>query len=144
MLMRISDVLAKLPAAMKATAVVQRDFRDKRAKARTQHAARWAAANPERYAAIRSRVVRKRSARILAAKLEAGPVVCRAVDALRAAWRDESAWSCHYCGKDAPRVQRTADHVRPLSKGGKHVPANLVRACRRCNSRKNAREVWFA
>ena len=32
------------------------------------------------------------------------------------------------------------DHVVPLSRGGRHEPANLVWACRSCNSRKSARD----
>jgi 5-methylcytosine-specific restriction endonuclease McrA len=41
---------------------------------------------------------------------------------------------CVYCGDRAT----TADHVRPLSSGGRHVIENLVPACRSCNSSKHA------
>lgn len=40
-------------------------------------------------------------------------------------------WICGGPGSDA-------DHVKPLSKGGPHILANLRPACRSCNSRKNA------
>lgn len=48
------------------------------------------------------------------------------------------AGSCAYCGRSDVRL--TADHVVPLSRGGRHEPANLVWACRSCNSRKSAKD----
>lgn len=39
---------------------------------------------------------------------------------------------CFYCGKTGG----TADHVVPISRGGKHAEGNLVPACRSCNSSK--------
>lgn len=42
---------------------------------------------------------------------------------------------CVYCGEDANSI----DHRIPLSRGGSHWPANLVPACRSCNSKKNAK-----
>lgn len=44
---------------------------------------------------------------------------------------------CWLCGKEAS----TIDHVKPLSKGGLHILANLRPACLSCNSRKRNR--WF-
>lgn len=41
---------------------------------------------------------------------------------------------CYYCRMDAD----TIDHRIPLSRGGSHLPANLVPACRSCNSRKRS------
>jgi HNH endonuclease len=47
--------------------------------------------------------------------------------------RDEHR--CHWCGRDA----NTVDHLKPLAMGGERLdPANLVAACRRCNSRRGA------
>jgi 5-methylcytosine-specific restriction endonuclease McrA len=40
---------------------------------------------------------------------------------------------CVYCGEVKPD---TLDHVIPISRGGKHEYANLVPACRPCNSSK--------
>lgn len=44
---------------------------------------------------------------------------------------------CAYCGIRPDEL--TVDHVVPVSKGGRHAPANLVPACRECNSTKNSR-----
>lgn len=40
---------------------------------------------------------------------------------------------CAYCGRSGPLDQ---DHVIPLSRGGRHAIANIVPACRSCNSSK--------
>lgn len=42
---------------------------------------------------------------------------------------------CYYCQDEATSI----DHRIPLSRGGSHWPANLVPACRSCNSRKNTK-----
>lgn len=53
----------------------------------------------------------------------------------------EANGHCTYCDKEA---LLTLDHVIPLSRGGKHSKDNVVPACQRCNSSKNARtpEEW--
>ena len=43
---------------------------------------------------------------------------------------------CRYCGKSQPL---TMDHRVPLSRGGRHEIANLIPACKPCNSRKHTR-----
>jgi len=43
---------------------------------------------------------------------------------------------CHWCGKPAT----TPDHLRPVSKGGKSTPENLVPACTACNFSRGARD----
>lgn len=40
---------------------------------------------------------------------------------------------CVYCGRTANEVRLEVDHVKPVSKGGATVPANLVTACADCN-----------
>ncbi len=45
---------------------------------------------------------------------------------------------CAYCGKE---TQLTMDHVVPLSRGGRHSVGNIIPACFRCNSSKNARFI---
>lgn len=44
--------------------------------------------------------------------------------------------ACRYCGATE---DLTLDHVIPKSRRGAHDPANLVTACRSCNSKKGAR-----
>lgn len=50
--------------------------------------------------------------------------------------RDNHA--CRYCGRSAPDVALTVDHVVPVALGGSDDPGNLVTACRDCNSGKSA------
>lgn len=50
----------------------------------------------------------------------------------------EQERKCFYCPKDIT-VDRTIDHVVPLSRGGKHELSNLVLACRACNSSKGSK-----
>ena len=50
--------------------------------------------------------------------------------------RDNHA--CRYCGRSAPEVPLTVDHVVPVALGGSDDPSNLVTACRDCNSGKSA------
>lgn len=44
--------------------------------------------------------------------------------------------TCRYCGASAPDAKLTVDHVMPVALGGADDPANLVAACRDCNSGK--------
>jgi len=55
---------------------------------------------------------------------------------------EEYAGLCAYC--QAPAT--TLDHVVPISQGGAHSKANLVPACKSCNSSKHTRPllVWLA
>lgn len=49
---------------------------------------------------------------------------------------------CAYCGKPpVPPAVLAIDHVIPIIKGGTNDPANLVPACKSCNSRKHARTI---
>lgn len=50
--------------------------------------------------------------------------------------RDNHA--CRYCGRSAPDVELTIDHVIPVALGGNDEPANLVTACRDCNGGKSS------
>lgn len=43
---------------------------------------------------------------------------------------------CAYCEASTPFDDRTADHMIPLSRGGKHSVSNLTMACFTCNSSK--------
>lgn len=46
--------------------------------------------------------------------------------------------TCRYCGRSAPDVKLTVDHVTPEALGGGSEPGNLVTACADCNSGKSA------
>lgn len=46
--------------------------------------------------------------------------------------------TCRYCGGVAPDVVLTIDHVVPVTLGGSDEPANLVAACKDCNSGKSS------
>jgi hypothetical protein len=46
--------------------------------------------------------------------------------------------TCRYCGRAAPEVALTIDHVVPEVLGGKTEPDNLVAACADCNSGKTS------
>lgn len=50
--------------------------------------------------------------------------------------RDNHA--CRYCGRSAPEVELTIDHVVPTALGGGDEPTNLVTACRDCNGGKSS------
>jgi 5-methylcytosine-specific restriction endonuclease McrA len=54
-------------------------------------------------------------------------------------------FTCQYCGLDASKkfetwwsVNLTIDHIQPSSQGGTDDDANLVVACRACNSYKGS------
>ena len=51
---------------------------------------------------------------------------------------------CAYCGcaLDGSGKTTDLDHFVPLSRGGAHAPYNLVPACKRCNTRKSARDPF--
>lgn len=44
--------------------------------------------------------------------------------------------------KVARHLQRTAEHLKPMSEGGRDEPGNIVAACQRCNrNRHRAKQV---
>ena len=45
---------------------------------------------------------------------------------------------CVYCGTALGLDNATLDHVIPTSRGGSHLPGNLVSACPGCNQLKGA------
>lgn len=54
--------------------------------------------------------------------------------------------TCAYCGRKIPRHQMSADHVKPLSRGGYDKFKNIVPACKTCNFEKAdmTREEYLA
>jgi 5-methylcytosine-specific restriction endonuclease McrA len=57
---------------------------------------------------------------------------------VRAIYAERS--SCLYCGCALVIGAKVLDHMDPLSKGGAHDASNLVVACKKCNTRKAAKE----
>ena len=52
-------------------------------------------------------------------------------------WKNKRASGiCYYCKKKFPVQDLTMDHLIPLIRGGKSIKANLVPACKDCNSKK--------
>jgi 5-methylcytosine-specific restriction endonuclease McrA len=98
----------------------------------------WALANAEKVKAAKrawqqanmATFVRASNARRRAVKLNA-PTVPFEPGLLRQRW-DYFGGKCWICKSDADAM----DHVKPLSKGGWHVPANLRPVCTPCNTRK--------
>ena len=56
------------------------------------------------------------------------------------AYATKDASKCYYCGETLDEVlkKRSLDHMYPKVWGGISIPCNLVPACKRCNSEKNA------
>lgn len=46
--------------------------------------------------------------------------------------------TCRYCGRAAPAVALTVDHVLPVTLGGTDDATNLVAACPECNAGKSS------
>ena len=46
------------------------------------------------------------------------------------------AWCCFYCGSALTMTTLTADHIKPVLRGGEPTLDNLVAACRPCNTAK--------
>lgn len=55
---------------------------------------------------------------------------------------ERDAFTCQYCGAQAPDVRLEVDHVIPRSKGGADEPLNLVTACAPCNRGKRALGIF--
>jgi 5-methylcytosine-specific restriction endonuclease McrA len=52
-------------------------------------------------------------------------------------WKRKRAGGiCHFCGRSFPPRDLTMEHLVPLVRGGKSTRANLVPACKECNSKK--------
>ena len=108
-----------------------------------QRAARWGKENQQR----RRELVRASYYRNLARSRS----VKRASEQRRRAWKVGLSgdvtplqiearvafygWRCWMCGDPYDCI----DHVKPLAKGGFHLPANIRPACSHCNSQKGAK-----
>jgi 5-methylcytosine-specific restriction endonuclease McrA len=68
----------------------------------------------------------------------------RARQLRQTAWwrRRVAAGRCHYCRREVGAKALTLDHVVPLVRGGRSVRANMVPACKDCNSKKQSLLAW--
>jgi 5-methylcytosine-specific restriction endonuclease McrA len=58
-------------------------------------------------------------------------------------WRRRIATGrCHYCRREVGAKALTLDHLVPLVRGGRSVRANMVPACKDCNSKKQSLLAW--
>lgn len=58
-------------------------------------------------------------------------------------WRRRIATGlCHYCRRAVGAKALTLDHVVPLVRGGRSIRANMVPACKDCNTRKQSLLAW--
>jgi 5-methylcytosine-specific restriction endonuclease McrA len=48
-------------------------------------------------------------------------------------------YHCVYCRRPFPFEELEREHIKPLSRGGKHIKENIVPACKSCNSSKGAK-----
>lgn len=108
---------------------------------RTERDPNWRAEEGRRYRSSRSVdvVLRQRALKVLAenrrrALLEKVLVIPFSRDQLLQRWSMFAG--CWMCGA----TPTSTDHVKPLSRGGPHILANLRPACGPCNSRK--RDRW--
>jgi 5-methylcytosine-specific restriction endonuclease McrA len=52
-------------------------------------------------------------------------------------------YTCLCCKQQEPFIVLTADHIIPLSRGGKNSVENIQPLCRQCNSRKYVNTVSY-
>lgn len=58
-------------------------------------------------------------------------------------WRRRvAAGLCHYCRRAVGAKALTLDHVVPLVRGGRSIRANMVPACKDCNTKKQSLLAW--
>src|SRR5262245_48633544 len=68
----------------------------------------------------------------------------RARELRQTSWwkRRIAAGRCHYCRRPVGARALSLDHVVPLIRGGRSVRANMVPACKDCNSKKKSLLPW--
>ena len=104
-----------------------------RRRANPEGQRRYAKQYAETHRRERALAEAKRRAR---ARGEAGSVSVEEIDAIRSAQRDR----CGYC-RARLRGKGEIDHIKPLSRGGKHVARNVQLLCNDCNRRKYAKDA---
>jgi 5-methylcytosine-specific restriction endonuclease McrA len=68
----------------------------------------------------------------------------RARELRQSAWwkRRVAPGVCHYCARAVGARGLTLDHVVPLIRGGRSLRANMVPACKECNTAKRSLLAW--
>lgn len=68
----------------------------------------------------------------------------RARELRQTAWwrRRVAPGVCHYCRRAVGAKALTLDHVVPLVRGGRSIRANMVAACKDCNTKKQSLLAW--
>ena len=51
-------------------------------------------------------------------------------------------WRCRYCRVSLSPASLVQDHAIALSRGGTNWPANLVPACKKCNTKKREKSIF--
>ncbi|HLV98694.1 MAG TPA: HNH endonuclease [Ktedonobacterales bacterium] len=95
---------------------------------------RYVEAHREAIAAVKREAVRLYRAR----KRAAGEQFTRAEWQALCAWYE---YTCLCCGKKAPDIKLTTDHVVPVSKGGSNAIANIQPLCIDCNNHKGTKII---
>jgi len=92
----------------------------------------WKRNNPEKW---RAHMAVQRSRR---KALKRGcPEASRAADELIKRWKMAPSFVCEWCGNNFPSSALTVDHIRPVSRGGKHTAENICPSCMSCNCKKH-------
>lgn len=111
-----------------AAAAIHKRYRERHPERVRDWHRQWMAANPER---VRAHGSKRRA--IKTGSLPAATFTPSQLDARMAFF----GYRCWMCRGPFEHI----DHVKPLSKGGPHMLANLRPACSRCNNAKHAK--WF-
>lgn len=120
---------AEHPDWARASVAAYRSRPENRARQR-QRLRAWRQANPER------KREHDRRREVLKRQMHGGGTIPRDLLAAKLAYW---GWRCWIRGPNCRVVPDQWDHVKPLSKGGRHLLANLRPACNPCNSSKWAR-----
>jgi 5-methylcytosine-specific restriction endonuclease McrA len=109
----------------------QQNYRAEHRKKAVEVSRQWRLANPERYRDLMRLADHRRRARMKAAQV---------VEFTREQLDQRMAYYGHSCYLKIPGICTGGfdhvDHVKPISKGGPHMLANVRPACKPCNHRK--------
>lgn len=111
--------------------IQHREYYDRTAPERLASVRKWNAANPEKRRTIANNYKARR--RVQEGVGDSTPEIHK--------WKMAAPKVCYWCGIKCPKKYHI-DHYEPLSKGGKHVVANLVIACPKCNLKKSAKDPY--